>query len=218
MLPNRKIRSQIALKGMSALMGNHIDISRRPVKVCKNKRHLVVRKHIHIAAGTLIFPAKDIKELHFPHFSHESRGLGGKLIVHLLSGCHDFFRASARRRVSLREENIFIIIVEMLESQSLSSLFMQFFHKGNKVTLHLIPKAFNFLLAVTVTIHSGIADFGKIRIAKQASLLSSVLYQLIIEGIQFLPMLLKKSTVLFPGSFSYRAVHAGKIRAHKRKV
>ena len=218
MLPNRKMRSQIALKSMSALMGNHIDISCGSVKVCKNKRHLVVRKHIHIAAGTLIFPAKDIKELHFPHFPHESRGLRGKLIVHLLSCCHDFFRASARGGISLREENIFIIIVEMVDPQSLSSLFMQLFHKGNKVTLHLISEAFNFFLAVTVTIHSGIADFRKVRIAKQASLLSSVLYQLIIEGIQFLPMLLKKSTVLFPGSFSDRAVHAGKIGAHKRKV
>ena len=199
-------------------MGNHIDISCSSVKVCKNKRHLVVRKHIHIAAGTLIFPSQDIKKLHFPHFSHESRGLRGKLIVHLLSGRHDFFRGSGRSRVSLREENIFIIIVEMVESQSLSSLFMQLFHEGNKITLHLIPKAFNLLLAVTVTIHSGIADFRKVRIAKQASLLSSVLYQLIIERIQFLPMLLKKSTVLLPGSFPDRTVHACHIGTHKRKV
>ena len=218
MLPNRKIRSQIALKGMSTLMGNHIDISCSSVKVCKNKRHLVVRKHIHIAAGTLIFPAKDIKKLHFPHFPHESRGLRRKLIVHLLSCCHDFFRSSFWRRISLREENIFIIIIEMVNSQSLSSLFMQLFRKRYKVTLHLISEAFNLLLAVTVTIHSGIAEFSKVGIAEQTPLFGTILYQLIIEGIQFLLMLLKKSTVLLPSSFPDRTVHACHIGAHKRKV
>ena len=106
----------------------------------------------------------------------------------------------------------------MVDSQSLSSLFMQLFHKRYKVFLHLISETFNLFLTVAVTIHSGIADFGKVRIAKQASLLSSVLYQLIIEGIQFLPVLLKKSTVLLPSSFPDRTVHACHIGAHKRKI
>ena len=100
----------IALEGVSALMGNHIAVRGRAVKVCKNKRHMILRQHGHIPTGLLILPAENIKKPLFLHGVHEHSSLLRQLVVHLLSGSQNLLRCTCRCRVSVLEINAFVEI------------------------------------------------------------------------------------------------------------
>ena len=218
MLENRILRREIPLKSVSAFVCNHINIPCRSVEIRENKRHPIIRKHIHIASRALILSSQHIEELHFPHLPHELCRFRRKRGIHLLAGLHNLFRCSVWLRISFREEDVLIIVVEVRQPESLSSLFLEFFHKGNQIPFHLEAKIRNILLIVTIANHSGIAKFGKIRIAQKSSLLRPILHECIIEGIQLFSMLLKEGTVLLPCLLPGLSILRNQERTHKRKI
>ena len=89
---DRILTCHVPLKGMTALMSDDIQIPARPVKVCKNKRRMVIRQIGHVAARTLCLAAKHIEQLIFQHKIKKFLRLLRHIPVHHLSGLQDLLR------------------------------------------------------------------------------------------------------------------------------
>ena len=174
-LMNGQIRCNIALEGVSAFVGNHITVSGCSVEVGKDKGHVVVGKHFHIAAGSLVLSAQHIEKLHFHHILHKLCGFGRKSIIHLLPCCQDFLRCSDGGRISLLEKYPFIIVIKLVQPKALPSSLMKLLDKWHQIPFYLLTERSNLPLPIAVSIHSGIADFREIRIAHHLPLLGTIL-------------------------------------------
>ena len=199
-------------------MGNYITVSGCAVEVGKNKGHVVVGKHFHIPAGSLVLSAQHIEKLHFHHILHKLGGFRRKSIVHLLPCCQDFLRCSDGGRISLLEKYPFIIVIELIQSKTLSSSLMKLLNKGYQIPFYLLTEGCNLPFPVAVSIHSGIADFREIRIPHHLPLLGTILYQGIIDRVQLLPIVLKKLGIGLPCLFTHLSILCRKVGCHERKI
>ena len=175
MLMNGQIRRNIALEGVSALVGNYITVPGCSVEVGKDKRHVVVGKHLHVAAGSLVLSTQHIEKLHFHHILHKLCGFGRKRIIHLLPCCHDFLRSSDGGRISFLEKYPFVVVIELFQSKTLPSSLMKLLDKWYQIPFYLLAEGCYLPLSITVSIHSGITDFREIRIAHHLPLLGTIL-------------------------------------------
>ena len=156
MFTNRIISGEVSLEGMATLMGDHICIIRSSIEVGENEGRSVVRDISHISAGCLILPALYIEEFILTHKIHEFTGLRRQLSIEFPAGCEYLLVVTDWHGIPLIEVNSFIKIHQMVYAQALSSSLMQFFHKGNKILLHLPAEGSNLLCSIGITHHSGI--------------------------------------------------------------
>ena len=203
---------------MPAFVGNHITVSGCSVEVGKDKGHVVVGKHFHIAAGSLVLSAQHIEKLHFHHILHKLGGFRRKRIIHLLPCCQDFLRCSDGGRISLLEKYTFIIVIELVQPKALPSSLMKLLDKWHQIPFYLLTEGGNLPLPIAVSIHSGIADFREIRIPHHLPLLGTILYQVIIDRVQLLPIVLKELGIRLPCLLTHLSILCRKVGCHKRQI
>src|SRR5699024_283716 len=120
------------------------------------KRSLVIRQIGHIPSHCLCLSSKDIQQFVLHHKVKEFFCFRGKLFIHLLTCCQDFFRCSLRAWASLRAIYLLIGISHMRKPQPLLPSFIKAFCKWNKDLFHLTAEIFHFFPSVAVSLHSEI--------------------------------------------------------------
>ena len=218
MLPDRIRAGQISLEGMSALMGDHVHIRAGAVKVCKDKGRIIVGHIGHISAGTLVLAPKHIKQTVLHHKIVKFPGLRGKLTVHLTPCLQDLLRRSLGRCISVRIEHGSVIQLQLIQTQTLSSLLVKLFREGHKVFLHLRTECLHLLLAVAVTPHAVIPQLHIVLIPHLLRLLRAVLHQLVIDLVQLIRIGPEKRTHSLPCSLSHLPIRAHQVRTQQGKI
>ena len=186
MFPDRVLSCQIALEGMTAFMSHNIHIPAGSIKVCENKRSLVVRKISHITAHCFGFSSEYIQKFIFHHKVKELFCLSGQFFIHFLSCCQNFFRCSFWLWISLWSENQLIRVRKLRKSQTLFSLLENALCKRNPDFFYLFSQVFNFFSSIAVSLHTQISQWSISIKAQLLGLHSTVFHQFIIQFVQFI--------------------------------
>ena len=142
---------------MTAFMSYDINVTFCAVKVCKDKRRIVVGQVGHIAARSFGLSAENIEKLVLHHEVKEFLGFGRKLCVHLLSVLQNIFGSADGLGISFLKINTFVNVGKLFQTQSLSSSVMQLFCKRHEILLNLIAEVLHLILAVAVALHTVVA-------------------------------------------------------------
>ncbi len=188
-------------KSVARLMGYHLHIMLGTIKVCKNKGHLVIRKAGAVSSTRFTLGGKHVQKLSLQHSAEESAGLGRKLVIKLPALHQNIIRRPCRPCISGAESQgvvrkahgIFLGKPCRLLFVNLACHRYQIFH-------HALPEFLHIVFVVAVSLHPVIAKLGVAVKTKLPPHGIPELYQLVIDRIQLVLMLLIPRPFRFPGS------------------
>ena len=195
----------IALKGMAALMGQHVHIAGGIVPVGKDEGSLVAGQAGHVTAGHLAGTAFHIEQLVVLHKVDELGGLGAQLVVHGAGGVHACLIARDGLGVAVLEDDGQVGEGGVGDAGALGAHGHHLLQLGHNVPCHLIPESLNFSLTVADAVHAHIGKLAVVLIAQHLRLLVQVLDDLGVQCIQLVPVGVKVTGLGFVGG----AAHGG---------
>ena len=171
---------------MAALMRDDIGVGRRSVEVCKDERDFIIRKLCHVSSSLLRLAPVHVEKSVFAHEVHELAGFLRKIVIKPASCLENFIRRADGLRISVGEVHILIVTTQPVKLQVLTAALLQFLRIGNKVIADLSAELLKVASSPAVAHHAAITEGEVIPVSEGLSLLRAVLYQFIIEIIEFL--------------------------------
>ena len=203
-------RRRICFECMACFVGQNVDISACTVEVRENKRRFERIQKRTITACLFSRLRLQIKQLMLHHKIKELSCLLRQFMVHLLRLRNHFRRRSLRHRISFRENQLLIVIMQLVHAEPFLLLLPKFQAERHNFFLHLRTELRNVLRRVIV---SSIAEINKLNIRRKSQLLRNFIAQrnhLVIQRIQLAGNLLIQISPrrhrLFP-HFTVRTLH-----------
>ena len=192
---------------MSSLVGHNLDVVLGAVKVCKDKRRLIVAKSRTVAAALLALCGEQIHELIFNHVVEELRGLRGTPFVELLCHRDNVIRRALRLRISGAELHRIVGVahrVSLAEALCLSLVDLD--RHRHHILLYRRAELLDIVLVVGVSLHAVVAERQEVLVAELFAHLISELYKLIVNAVQLFLIVLIPLSLCLPGSEASRIV------------
>ena len=175
----------IALKGMAALVGQHIHVGGGVVPVGKDEGSLVGGQAGHIAAGHLAGTAFDVEQLVVLHEVDERGGLRAQLMVHGAGGGHPGVVALDGPGVAVPEGDRQVGEGQVLDAGALFAQLDDLFQLGDHIVGHLVAELPDLFRAVADAVHPHVGKLTVIVVAQDLCLLVQVLDDLGVQLVQF---------------------------------
>ena len=174
----------IALKGVAALVGQHVHVSRGVVPVGKDKGGLVGGQAGHIAAGHLAGAALHVEQLIVLHEVNEFCGLGAQLVVHGAGGGHPGIVAGDGRGIAVLKRHRQIGEGQVGDAGALAAQLDHLFQLGHHIAGHLVAELPDLGRAVADAVHPHIGKLAVIVVAQDLRLCVQVLDDLGVQAVQ----------------------------------
>ena len=175
---------RIRLECMARLMSQNINVRARTIKVGEDERRLERIQKCAVTACLFSRLRLQVKQLMLHHKVKELTRLFRQLMVHLLRLRNQFLRRSFRNRVSFRENQLLIVIMQPVHSKPFLLLLPKLQAERYNLLLHLRTEPCNILRRIIV---SSIAQVNKFNVRRKSQLLRNFIAQrnqLVIQRIQ----------------------------------
>ena len=206
----------IALKGVAALVGQHVHIAGGVVPVGKNEGGLVAGQAGHIAAGHLAGAALHIEQLVVLHKVDELGGFRAKLMVHGAGGIHTGFVAGNGLGIAVLEHDGQIGEGGAGNAGALCTHGHHLLQLGHHIVCHLIAEFPDLFRAVADAVHAHIGKLTVVVIAHHPGLCIQVLHDLAVQLVQLGTVGVKITGLGLVGGAAHGRVQILLVRAQLR--